>query len=123
MEDSILRSTKKILGIDASYTIFDLDIITHINSALSSLNQLGIGPTEGFAIEDDSAVWGDLGLPANQEGMVKPYVYLKTRMLFDPPGTSYLIEAMKDQIREHEWRLSTFREETIPPFLPKKARD
>lgn len=122
MDDSILTSTKKILGVDATYTAFDLDIITHINSALSSLNQIGIGPALGLTIEDDSALWSDLGLPPNQEGMVKPYVYLKTRMLFDPPGTGFLVDAMKEQIREHEWRLSTFREETVPPFLPKRRR-
>ncbi len=118
MESSILTSTKKILGVDANYTAFDLDIITHINSTFSSLNQLGIGPASGFQIEDASAVWEDLAIPQNQLNMVKSYVYLKTRMSFDPPGTSYLIEAMEKQIREQEWRLSSFREELIPLTKP-----
>lgn len=119
MEKSILTSTKKILGIADSYTAFDLDIITHINTTLSTLNQLGIGPIAGFAIEDNAAVWTDFGLPLNQLSMVRTYVYLKVRLLFDPPGTSFLIEAMNKQIAEHEWRLSSFREDLIPiPVVP-----
>lgn len=120
MESRILTSTKKILGVGANYTAFDLDIITHINDVFSSLNQLGIGPLGGFAIEDDSAVWEDLELPLNQLNMVKTYVFLKVRMLFDPPTTSFLIDAMNNQIREHEWRLSIFREgiDYVPPIPP-----
>lgn len=113
MEPSILTSTKKILGLSEDYTAFDLDVITHINTAFSVLNQLGIGPALGFAIEDKSAVWSDLALPQNQLSMVRTYIYLKVRMLFDPPNTSFLIEAMNNQIQEHEWRLSTFREELL----------
>ncbi len=114
MENSILTSTKKILGIDDSYTAFDLDIITHINTTFSTLNQLGIGPVEGFGIEDNTAIWSDLNLPMNQLRMVRTYIYLKTRMIFDPPSTSFVIEAMEKQISEHEWRLSSFREDLIP---------
>ncbi len=114
MESSILISTKKILGVAANYTAFDLDIITHINSAFSILNQLGIGPLMGFAIEDDTKLWDDLVLPQNQLSMVKTYIFIKTRMLFDPPTTSFLIEAMSKQIEEHEWRLGVFRDELIP---------
>ncbi len=114
MESSILISTKKILGVAANYTAFDLDIITHINSALSTLDQLGVGPVLGFAIEDDTALWSDLAIPQNQLSMVRTYIFIKTRMLFDPPTTSFLIEAMDKQIREHEWRLSVFRENLIP---------
>lgn len=111
MEESILTGTKKILGIAADYTIFDHDIITHINSALSNLNQLGIGPVDAFYIEDSSAVWADLDItPVNQLSMVKTYIFLKVRMLFDPPTTSFLIEATNNQIKEHEWRLNVFRE-------------
>lgn len=110
MDVSILNSTKKILGISSEYTAFDLDIITHINTAFSTVNQLGVGPILGFMIEDDSALWADLELPVNQLSMVRTYIYLKTRLLFDPPATSYLIEAIKNQIQEHEWRLSVSRE-------------
>lgn len=114
MENSILKSTKKILNVGEDYPAFDLDIITHINSTFSTLNQLGIGPSDGFAIEDEEALWDDLELPAKQVRMVRTYVFLKVRMLFDPPSTSFLIEAINNQIQEHEHRLSWFREELVP---------
>ncbi len=121
MEESILTSTKKILGISDSYTAFDLDIITHINMAFSNLNQLGIGPIEGFAIDDNGAIWADFNLPLNQLSMVRTYVYLKTRMVFDPPSTSFVIDAMQKQIGELEWRLSHFREDLIPLPQPEEV--
>jgi hypothetical protein len=110
--DSILTSTKKVLGIDDSYAAFDEDIIMHINSVFSTLNQLGIGPDDGFAIEDDTATWdtyldGDLN-----KNSVKTYMYLKVRLLFDPPTTSFTQEAMKQQAQELEWRLNVVREDT-----------
>ena len=112
MSDSILISTKKILGIDQDYTAFDHDITTHINTVFMSLNQIGIGPVEGFMINDtddtwDSFIGSDLNLNA-----VKTYVYLRVRLLFDPPTTSYLIAAFEKQVQELEWRLNTHREET-----------
>ena len=113
MEESILKSTKKILGLDEDYVAFDLDVITHINAAFSILNQLGVGPEGGFYIEDESAVWDDYGLPPNQMHLVKTYVYLKVRVLFDPPGTSFLLNAANEQIKEYEWRLNVFREDAL----------
>lgn len=113
MEESILNSTKKILGLEKNYIPFDLDIITHINSAFSLLNQLGIGPTDGFSISDDTAEWADFGVPDNQLHLIKTYIYLRVRLLFDPPGTSFLLEAAQNQIKEYEWRLSTLREEAL----------
>ena len=110
MADSILDSTKKILGLDASYTPFDLDIITHINGTFSVLEQLGIGPVGGFVIEDETPTWDDYEVPPNQRSLVRTYVFLKVRLLFDPPTTSYLIEAMERQVKEHEWRLNSIRE-------------
>lgn len=110
MESSILTSTKKILGIAQAYTAFDLDIITHINSTFATLSQLGVGPVDGFMIEDAGAVWDDYDVPQNQLNLIKTYMFLKVRILFDPPGTSFLVEALNNQLREHEWRLSTFRE-------------
>ena len=122
METSILTSTKKILGIAEDYTVFDLDVITHINSAFSTLTQLGVGPAEGFMIEDETAVWTDFIVDADpQYNSVKSYVYLRTRLLFDPPTTSYLIAAFNDQLKELEWRLNIHREETgwtPPPSIP-----
>lgn len=113
IEQSILKSTKKILNLSPDYTAFDLDVITSINSAFSSLSQLGIGPATGFSIEDDTAAWTDFTIPQNQLNMVKTYVYLKVRMIFDPPATSFHIEAMNKQIAEHEWRLTVARDEEV----------
>lgn len=110
MDDSILNSTKKILGLAEDYTAFDLDVITHINSAFSIVNQLGVGPTTTFVIEDSGAKWADLELSNEQLSMLRTYIFLKVRMLFDPPTTSFLIEAVNKQIEEHEARLSYSRE-------------
>ena len=126
MEDSILTSTKSVLGIAADVTAFDLDVITHINSAFTTLTQLGIGPTVGFMIEDENAKWGDFVDDDLQLNSVKSYVYLRVRLLFDPPGTSYLIEAFQKQINELEWRLNVHREETSwtnpnPPVIPEEV--
>ena len=111
METSILNSTKKILGISEDYTAFDLDIITHINTAFSTLTQLGVGPSQGFMIQDDTEVWADFISDDLQYNSVKTYVFLRVRMVFDPPTTSYLIDAVDRQIRELEWRLNVHREE------------
>jgi len=111
MEQSILISTKKILGLTEDYTVFDQDIITHINTAFSTLTQLGVGPSAGFMIEDESSEWDEfITIEDNNYNSVRSYVYLRVRMLFDPPTTSYLIDAMERQIQELEWRLSVYRE-------------
>lgn len=115
MEDSILTSTKKILGIAKEYTAFDQDIITHINSVFDVLGQLGIG--NHFAIEDEASKWEEFGTGPGMN-MVKSYVFLKVRLLFDPPSTSFHISAMEQQIKEYEWRLSTNREVLINPVDP-----
>lgn len=120
MEQSILTSVKKNLGIDAAYTAFDLDILTHINSAFSTLNQLGIGPEDGLTIESATTTWAAFVGSDAKLNSVRTYVYLKVRLLFDPPTTSYLIEAFERQIRELEWRLNSYREDTewVPPTVP-----
>jgi hypothetical protein len=113
MNMSILNSTKKVLGIAEDYTVFDEDIIMHINTAFSTLTQLGVGPAEGFMIEDAVAEWDDFITDGDpQYNSVKSYVFLKVAMLFDPPQTSYLITAKEKQIQELEWRLNVYREET-----------
>lgn len=111
MEDSILTGTKKILGVAADYTVFDHDIITHINTALSTLTQLGVGPDEGFMIEDASATWDQFIGNDKWFNTVKSYVFLRVRLLFDPPPTSFHLNAMKEQLQEFEWRISAHREE------------
>lgn len=113
-DESILVETKKALGVDESVTVFDNDIRMHINSALGTLSQLGIGPDGGFEIIDDTAVWADMLLDDLRLTPAKSYVYLRVRMLFDPPATSWATVAMKEQIEQLEWRLREAREESIP---------
>lgn len=113
MEPSILLSVKKVLGIAAEYLAFDQDVMMHINTALSTLTQLGVGPATGFTVDSVDDDWTDfIDLTDHQYNAVKSYVFLKVRMLFDPPQTSYLISAQNEQIRELEWRLNVHREET-----------
>ena len=110
MITSILTSVKKNLGLDESYEFFDDDILLYINGVFSTLNQLGIGPELGFMIEDKDTTWDaylDDDLRLNS---VKTYMYLKVRLLFDPPVTSFAIEAMNQQAKELEWRLNVVRE-------------
>ena len=111
MTDSILNSVKKLLGLGETYTAFDLDVIIHINSVFSTLSQLGVGPNQGFMIEDDTATWSDFIPTDARYSSVKTYVYLRVRVLFDPPQTGYLVEAIQKQIAELEWRLNVQREE------------
>jgi hypothetical protein len=114
MENSILTSTKQILNISAAYTNFDLDIITHINSTFSIISQLGIGPDGGYMITDASSHWSELAISNDQLNIIKTYVFLRVRMLFDPPTSGFLLDAMKQQISEYEYRLSYLREATQP---------
>lgn len=106
LTESILDSVKKMLGIDAAYDVFDADIVMHINSVFFVLQQLGVGPADGFKIEDESAVWSDFMPESPNIESVKSYVYLKVKMLFDPPLNSAVIEAVNRQIAELEWRLN-----------------
>lgn len=106
METSILTSIKKMLGIAEDYTEFDEDIITHINSVFLNLTQLGVGPEEGFMIEDDTAVWEDFIDDSIQLQAVKTYMYLKVKLLFDPPLSSSVTESFTRTIAELEWRLN-----------------
>lgn len=104
--DSILTSIKKLLGIAEEYTQFDDDIIMHINTVFLNLTQLGVGPQEGFLIEDDVADWEDFIEDNTQLQAVKSYMYLKVKLLFDPPLSSTVIESMNRMIAELEWRLN-----------------
>ena len=110
MNTSILTSIKKILGLGSDYTAFDPDVIMHINSVFADLHLMGIGPSAGFAIEDATPVWADFLAGDVTLNAVKTYVYLRVRLLFDPPTSSYMIDAMKEQITKFEWRLNVVRE-------------
>jgi hypothetical protein len=115
MEQSILKSIKKVLNVEDDDPSFDLDILTHINSAFSNLTDLGVGPPMGFVIQDDTATWDDY-LPDEEDQVklskVKTIIFLRVRLLFDPPTVSYLLDAAKQQLLEAEWRLNVNREET-----------
>lgn len=118
MIQSILTSVKKTLGLDESYTAFDEDILMHINSTFGTLNQLGIGPEFGFAIEDADATWDAFIGTDPRLNSVKTYVCLCVRILWDRIEPGYLLEALKQQKLEYEVRLNMYREETkwINPF-------
>lgn len=104
--DSILKTIKKLLDISDEETHFDTDIIMHINSVFSILHQLGVGPDKSFSIQDDTATWDDFIEDDNNFNDVKTYIYLKVRLLFDPPASSSVMSAMERQISELEWRLN-----------------
>lgn len=106
MDKSILISIKKLLGIAKEYTAFDADIIIHINSALMILSQLGVGPDEGFKISSDKEKWDDYIDEDDDLESVKTYIYLKVKQVFDPPQHGPTLEALKESIREYEWRLN-----------------
>ena len=114
MSDSILTSVKKVLGLDEAYDAFDIDIIMHINSALSTVGQLGVGPVDGFSIADATATWDDFLNGDLSFNDVKSYIYMRVRMLFDPPTNPRLYTAIETQVREVEWRINITREFT--PF-------
>lgn len=121
MSESILTSTKQILGLEDSYEAFDLDIMTHINAAFAVLHQLGVGPDDGLFIENKSTLWSALGLSGHQLGLVKSWTYLKVRAMFDPPSASYHTNLMKEQIAELEGRIHLNREfEYVPPEVPEE---
>ena len=109
--ESILTSIKKLLGIAEEYEHFDADLIMHINSVFLILTQIGVGPSDGFIIADSNATWNDF-VPDDNKKMqaVKSYVYLKVKLLFDPPTSSSLLESTKALISEYEWRLNVAAE-------------
>lgn len=110
--ESILLSIKKLLGISEDYDHFDSDIIMHINSVFAILTQIGVGPQKGFSINDESEKWEDFLSEDKMLHSVKSYMYMKVKMMFDPPLSSAVIECMKEQIKELEWRLQIDAEET-----------
>ena len=137
METSILTTIKKLLGLPSETDAFDLDIMVHINSVLSTLNQMGIGKTAGFVISDETATWeqffedDDLDIPLLTESeeepgtfeestetisvdsvfqqQVKSYIYIKVKLLFDPPANGNILSAMKENAKEIETRLYTLK--------------
>lgn len=106
MGESILTSIKKLLGIPEEYEHYDMDLIIHINSVFSILNQLGVGPSKPFIISDDTSTWDEFIPDESFIACAKSYVYQRVKILFDPPTTSFNLDAVKNTINELEWRMS-----------------
>lgn len=109
-ELSILDSVKKSLGLDPDLKVFDPDIVMHINSVFTTLYQLGVGQPN-FTIEDSEAIWKDFYIEGRSLQAIQSYVYIRVRLLFDPPPNARGIEALENYAKELEWRLNVLVEE------------
>jgi hypothetical protein len=116
MIESILNTIKQLLGIPVADTAFDTDIIVNINSAFMNLQQLGVGPDTVYSIENSTPIWSDFLTDVTMYQAAKTYIYLKVKLVFDPPGTSFHLDAIKSQIAELEWRLAV--QVPVPPDPP-----
>ena len=104
--DSILGSTKAALGIVPEYTAFDNQVLMYINTSLATLYQLGVGPEDGLMIDDESTTWDELTGGNRLLNLVITYVHLSVKLMFDPPMNSFATTAMKEQMKELEWRIN-----------------
>jgi len=121
--DSILLTIKRMLGIEPQYTHFDQDVIFNINTVLMTSNQIGVGPESGFLITGANEKWIDLLGERTDLEAVKSYIYLKVRLLFDPPSSSFVLDAMQRQATEIEWRLWVQVETSadVPPIIEEEV--
>ncbi len=110
--ESILTSIKKLLGIGEEYTHFDADIIMHINSVFSDLTQIGVGAAEGFSISDANMTWRDYIEDDPAIANVKQYIFIKVKLVFDPPTNSSVLAAMERTADKLEWRLNVASDTT-----------
>lgn len=108
MMDSILSSVKKMCGIDELDTNFDIEMIMHINGALMVMTQLGVGPKQGFSITSADNTWSELLGDRKDLDAVFSNVYLRVRLIFDPPTNSFLVTSIKEQIKEYDWRIEAW---------------
>lgn len=116
MEKSILDTIKAMLGLADTYEAFDNELVSHINSALFIVGQLGIGPSEGFRITDSHEEWSNLLGPVKDLESVKTFVYLKVRETFDPPMNSFILTALQNQAQELAWRINA-QVDNLPPAI------
>ena len=114
MQDSILMTIRKLVCGNPYADHFDTDLLVHINACFSILNQLGVGPENGFVVTDETQNWGDYTADSTVLNMVKTYVTLKVKKIFDPPLTSSVLEAMDKEISQLEWRLNV----AVDPVKP-----
>ena len=105
MEESILKTIKQLIGCPDDFEQFDMDLTIHINSAFATLTHLGVGPKEGYRITGADNAWSEFEDDAQKLSLIKDYVYIKTRLLFDPPISGSLMDSLKEQLKEMEWRL------------------
>lgn len=105
MNESILETVKKLIGCPEDQNQFDTDLVLHTNAAFSTLNHLGVGPKDGFRITGSEETWDAYNVGENELGLVKDYVYMKVRLVFDPPASGSLMDNLKEQLREVEQRL------------------
>lgn len=105
MSESILSTVKSLLGLGSDYTPFDEELLVHINSSIMALEQLGACKTPNFMVTSDADIWTDLLLPNVNLAAAKSYVFLQVKQIFDPPATSFALEAIKRQLDMYEWRL------------------
>lgn len=110
--ESILTSIKKLLGIEENYTHFDADLIMHINSVFMILTQIGVGPANGFSIQDAETTWQEFLPEDSNLEAVKSFIHLKVKLMFDPPTNSSHLESIKQLASELEWRLNVSAENT-----------
>lgn len=109
--ESILDSEKKLLGLDSSYNVFDDDLIIHINSIFGTLHQFGLGPSNQIVISDNTTTWSEYTTDEIEVYEVKTYIYLRLRLLFDPPSSGFVYSGIQEQIKELEWRLNVKADE------------
>lgn len=105
LQDSILTTIKKMLGLDVDYDAFDVDVVTHINTALMTLQQLGVGPEEGMFITGQDETWADFFAPNQMLEAVKTYIYIQVRKIFDPPTNSFVLDSLSKTAEMLEYRL------------------
>lgn len=111
MEKSILKSTRKVLGLHPTDDSFDDDLLIHINATFSTLQQLGVGPLEGFMIEDDSSLWEEFAVSPVILNQVKLYMFLAIKIIFDPAASPHAQNSLKEQLDEKGWRLQVQAED------------
>jgi len=117
MEESILKTVKKLLGLDESYEVFDQDIYAWTNSVFAILQDVGIGPMGGFVLESPDQTWNDF--LQGEDSLfqdVKAYIAIKVRLLFDPPSMSFRIKLLEDQAQEFLWRMEARRDKIAHPW-------
>ena len=120
MAESILQTIKRMIGPSMLSNEFDMDLVVHINSVLFDLNELGVGPEDGFAITGETETWDDFLGPDNVKlEAVKTFIYLKVKMIFDPPTVGGVIAAYEKLIKEYEWRINVM----VDPGLTRKDQE